>query len=135
MYIRWIDYKCPSCNACVDSRLVRSPRVGVEYKNCRKCGFRYRTPDKEWRDMTKGQRVGYFVIWSGATLGIFTFTAIVFFATDRSDWQFPAFTVAMGMVFCAPFWMWKLVSIRRSITRTSNLADPRNLVSEDFQGY
>ncbi len=85
--------------------------------------------------MTKGQRVGYFVIWSGATLGIFTFTAIVFFATDRSDWQFPAFTVAMGMVFCAPFWMWKLVSIGRSITRTSNLADPRNLVSEDFQGY
>ena len=51
-----------------DSRMVGLTRVGLEYKKCRKCGARYRTPDKEWRDMTRGQRVGYFVIFSGATI-------------------------------------------------------------------
>jgi hypothetical protein len=134
MFIRWINYKCPSCNACVDSRMVGLPKVGRAYKNCRKCGFTYRTPDQEWRDMTKGQRVGYFVRFSGATLCIFTFMAILFFATDKSDWQFPAMTVAVGMVICAPFWMWKVFSVRRSIRRTSNLAESRNLVSGDIRG-
>lgn len=75
--------------------------------------------------MTAGQRVGYFVIFSGATLCIFVVMAILFFAEDKSDWQFPAMTLAIGMIFCAPFWMWKLFSVRRSIRRTSNLAEPR----------
>jgi Zn ribbon nucleic-acid-binding protein len=120
MFIRWTDYKCPSCNACTDSRMVGLPKVGTEHKDCRKCGFRYRTPDKEWRDMTKGQRVGYFVVFAGATFCIFAFMAIVFFVADKSDWQFPAMTVAMGLALCTPFWVWKLLSVRRSIRRTSN---------------
>ncbi len=133
--MRWINYYCPSCNACVDSRMVGLTRVGLEYKKCRKCGARYRTPDKEWRDMTRGQRVGYFVLFSGATFCIFAFMAILFFAGDKADWQFPATTVAMGMVLCAPSWLWKLLSVRRSIRRTSKLAELRNLVSGDIQGY
>jgi hypothetical protein len=31
--------------------------------------------------------------------------------------------------------LWKLLSVRRSIRRTSKLAELRNLVSGDIQGY
>src|SRR5580658_5488384 len=62
MYLlRWTTYRCPSCNAYIRSRVVTAPRVGLEYKKCRSCGFVYRTPDTEWQHMTNGQRVGYFL--------------------------------------------------------------------------
>ena len=71
MYVRWTNFKCPSCNSSLESRVVSSPRVNVEYKKCRSCGFTYRTPDKEWRHMTKGQRVGYFLNeWAVAVVGL-----------------------------------------------------------------
>jgi len=63
MYIRWTMYHCPSCGKQWKSRVVTSPRVGPEYHRC-SCGYSFRTSDKEWGHMTKGQRIEYFAsIW------------------------------------------------------------------------
>ncbi len=133
MYVRWTNFKCPSCNSSLESRVVSSPRVNVEHKKCRSCGFTYRTPDKEWQHMTRGQRVGYFLNeWAVAVLGLSLLCAALFYKTD---WQASIWAVGIGVACCTPFWLWKLFMVRRSIARTSALTGPQNYVSGDVQGF
>ena len=133
MYVRWTTFKCPSCNSSLESRVVTSPRVNVEFKKCRSCGFTYRTPDKEWQHMSKGQRIGYFLNeWAVAVLGLSLLCAAIFYKTD---WQASVWAVGIGVACCAPFWLWKLFKVRRSIARTSALIGQENHVSGDVQGF
>jgi len=119
MYVRWTTYRCPSCNARTETRMISSPRVGVEYKKCKSCGSSYRTPDIEWPHMTTGQRVGYFLNeWAVAILGISVVCAGMVFYADKSDWRVPAAIVLVGVGICLPFWLWKWFAVRRSIERS-----------------
>ncbi len=122
MYVRWTTYRCPSCTARTESRLVTSPRVGIEYRKCRSCGSTYRTPDREWQHMTTGQRVGYFLNeWAVAIIGLSILFAILIYYADKSDLQISAGLVAVSIACCVPFWLWKYSLVRRSITRTTTL--------------
>jgi len=136
MYVRWVTYRCPSCNARTESRVVNSARVGLEYKKCRSCGNTYRTPDCEWVNMTTGQKVGYFLNeWAVGILLVCLFIAIIGFIADRTSWQFPLVAIAIGIACCAPFWLWKFVNVKRSIARTSELSYQQvGMVSGDIQG-
>lgn len=123
MYLRWVNYKCPSCQKRTESRIVTTPRAGVEYKKCRSCGATYRTPDIEWQHMTTAQRVNYFLNeWAIAVLGISIVCAVGVFYADRSDWKVPAIIVGVGAACCAPFWLMKVLAVKRSIRRTSTLS-------------
>jgi hypothetical protein len=120
MYVRWTTYRCPSCNARTGTRMISSPRVGVEYKKCGKCGASYRTPDVEWPHMTTGQRLGYFLNeWTVALLGILLVVAGAIVYADRSEWQTSVWLVLGGIACCLPFWLWKSFAVRRSIERTN----------------
>lgn len=115
MYLRWTSYSCPSCGAHTESRIVSSPRVGLEHKECGKCGAAYRTPDKEWQNMTKGQRVGYFLSeWTAAWLGLFVLGGIIL---SDNHWLGGFYGFAAGCVWCAPSWLRKLWRVKQSRAR------------------
>lgn len=119
MYIRWTTFRCPSCNAVTERRVVSAPRAAVEYKKCKSCGAAYRTPDIEWQHMTRGQRVGYFLNeWTVAVLIVVVFIAVIGYVSGN-DWTVPAVIVAIGVGLCVPFWLWKSLSVRSSIARTT----------------
>lgn len=133
MYVRWVTYRCPSCNARTESRIVTSPRAGVEYKKCRSCNAVYRTPDIEWSHMTTGQRVGYFLNeWAVAVLAVTVLSAAIMWGAAKPDWQPSAWTLAIGIAFCVPFWLWKLLAVQRSKERTTRFAAQQSL--GDIQG-
>jgi hypothetical protein len=136
MYVRWVTYRCPSCNARTESRVVNSTKVGLEYKKCRSCGNTYRTPDREWMNMTTGQRVGYFLNeWSAGALVVCAFIAGVNFFADHSTWKFSLWVMLGGIACCAPFWLWKFLNVKRSIARTSELSYQQvGMISGDVQG-
>jgi predicted RNA-binding Zn-ribbon protein involved in translation (DUF1610 family) len=84
MGLRWASYRCPSCGAHLESRMINSPRVGLEYKKCGKCGAEYRTPDREWQNMKTGQRVSYFVSeWTVGWIGVFILGGTIL---DNGGW-------------------------------------------------
>src|SRR5229473_222666 len=113
MYIRWTSYSCPSCGAHTESRIVSSPRVGVENRKCEKCGFSYRTPDREWNNMTKGQRIGYFLSeWTIGWLFLFILVGLTF--ANENLWLRVLYGLFLGAVWCLPSWMLKLARVRSS---------------------
>jgi hypothetical protein len=122
MYLRWVTYRCPSCNTRTESRIVTSPRVGVEFRKCRSCDSVYRTTDREWTHMTTGQRVGYFLNeWAVGIISVcILFAALIFYA-DKSDWRTPVWFVGVSIACCVPFWLRKLYLVRRSTARTSEI--------------
>lgn len=118
MYIRYTAYRCPSCDKQLESRIVSSPRVGQEQKNCAMCGCTYQTPDREWRNMTKGQRLGYFLSeWTVGWIGISILAGIILSEDNRSLGAF--YGLAVGMILCAPSWLIKLWRVRQSDARST----------------
>src|SRR5262249_40935213 len=121
MYIRWVNYTCPACGKEWTSRVLTAPRVGREFRQCRRCHYKYRTPDKEWRNMTRGQRTEYLLsIWIVCWIVLFTLGGVA-----NPDWPnkwVGAFLgLAIGIGCALPFWLWKLWQIRLSIIRTDGM--------------
>ena len=116
MYLRWTSYSCPACGAHTESRVVSSPRVGLEYKKCRKCGATYRTPDREWQNMTVGQRRDYFLSeWTVGWIGLFVLVGA--FAIDN-HWLGGFYGLAAGCIWCAPPWLRKYCwRVKQSLAR------------------
>jgi hypothetical protein len=118
MYLRWTSYDCPSCGLHLESRIVSSPRVGPEQRICRHCGVMIRTPDKEWQNMTRGQRLGYFLSeWSVAWLGIFILGGAIL---EENHWLGVVYGIAAGLVWLAPSYIWKLWRVKHSLNRYSS---------------
>jgi hypothetical protein len=65
-------------------------------------------------------------------LGLSLLCAAIFYKTD---WQASVWAVGIGVACCAPFWLWKLFMVRRSIARTSALTGQQTYVSGDVQGF
>src|SRR5882762_874121 len=115
MYLRWTSYSCPSCGTHTESRIVSSPRVGLEYRKCGKCGSTYQTPDKEWQHMTSGQRLGYFLSeWAVAWLGIFILGGIIL---NDNHWLGAFYGFASGSIWCVPSWLRKIWRVKQSLKR------------------
>ena len=115
MYLRWTTYSCPSCGAQLETRIVTSPRVGVERDECNQCGVYYRTPDLEWYNMTKWQRIGYFIsMWTVAWLIFFTVCGLIV-SDEEHPWT--RLYGLLGIVFCIPIWLLKVVRVRNSLRR------------------
>lgn len=116
--IRYTLYRCPSCGKRLESRVVTSPRVGREHRDCPKCGYTYRTPDREWRNMTKGQRRDYFLSeWVVGWLGVSVLGGIIL--SEGSRWVGAIFGLVAGIILCAPSWLLKLRRVRRSRARST----------------
>jgi len=116
MFIRWTSYSCPSCGAHIESRLVSSRRVGIEHRRCQKCGVAFRTPDREWQNMTRGERLGYFLSETTvAWLGTFALSGAL--VQDGPWWIITLEGLALGVAVCTPFWLYKLWAVRCSLKR------------------
>lgn len=122
MYIRYTSYSCSSCGNHLESRLVTSPRVGPENKYCSKCGHSYRTPDREWTEMTKCQRLGYFL--SEWTIGWLLLFAAGGAAWSGDVWPGVLYGLLGGIICCTPSWLVKIRKVRQSRERAS-----RDLIS------
>ena len=117
VYLHKHNCKCPSCFKSLGSRVVSSPRVGREYLAC-KCGNTLKTIDKEWRHMTTGQRVEYFVsIW--AVCWILFFIACGAVEVVDNDRLGAFYGFGIGLACYLPFILWKLLQVRRPVLRTS----------------
>ena len=123
MYVRWKIYSCPSCGKEFKSRIVTAPRVGLEYEIC-SCGCSFRTTDKEWHNMNRGQRIEYFLsIWIGCWL---VFFAACGAACTDERWLGSLYGLAVGLICASPFVLWKLWQVKKSIGRTSpTTSEPR----------
>jgi len=116
MYVRWTSFSCPSCGTHYDSRIVTSARVGVEEKECKKCGFTYRTIDREWKNMTKWQRIGYFLsMWTVAWLIFFAACGLAAYDEDH-PWT-RLYGLAVGILVFTPVWIVKIARVKQSLRR------------------
>lgn len=116
MSLRWASYRCPSCGAYLESRMINSARVGLECKKCGKCGAEYRTPDREWQNMTKGQRVSYFLSeWTVGWIGVFILGGAIL---SDNGWLGGFYGLAAGCVWCAPSWIGKSRRVKHSVARS-----------------
>jgi hypothetical protein len=119
MYIGWTSYTCPSCSAHIESRIVSSPRVGPERKACSRCGFSYRTPDLEWRNMNTSKRLGYFLSeWTVGWLGFFALAGFLL-VQETPHWLGALEGLGIGMACCTPLWLWKVRKVKQSLQRAT----------------
>jgi len=116
----WHTYKCPSCNSRIASRIGDTARVGAEYKPCVSCGNICRTPDIEWRHMTKGQRIHYFMsVYVILILVLAILFAVgMYYATDQTDLKPSAWILGITIAIFAPFWIRKYFLVQQSTNRT-----------------
>src|ERR1700761_7036060 len=113
--IRRTRYNCSHCRRWIGTRVITSPRVGVETKACRYCNTRYRTLNLEWKNMTKQQRVSYFI--SEWTVGWFLFFILVGSTIEAPLLGRVAFGVLLWFACSVPFVIYKLFRVRQSIRR------------------
>jgi hypothetical protein len=132
--VAWYTYRCPSCKARTAFRIGISPRVAAEYKPCRSCAAVYRTPDREWLHMTKGQRLRYFLSeWSILIIVLcLVFAVMMYYASAKTDWKPSAWIIGVTGALFAPFWLRKYFLVRSSINRMSTLGAQQNF--GDIQG-
>jgi len=114
-YIRWKRYYCPHCGKWTGTHVVSSPRVGRETEKCASCSTEYRTLNLEWRSMTKGQRIGYFI--SEWTIGWLLFFFLVGLTFEGPTWWRLSAGFLLGLACCVPFVIYKLFRVRKSIRR------------------
>jgi hypothetical protein len=75
------------------------------------------TPSCEWRDMSRAQRVRYFLSpWSVTWLLVFAAVAAIRIRHGDVGHGFAIFGLAV--LCCVPFWLRKLYTIGRSLERT-----------------
>ena len=119
MHITWKSYSCPSCGTDLAIRFGSPTKIGVEYNHCPCCGSAYRTPDKEWANMTISERVGHFVApW---TAGVITMAGIIGFTAGllAGKSRFIGIIKGLGIVsaLLIPYWLVKLFVVIESLRR------------------